>query len=114
MNQREFIEAIRKVVVYDGISAVEANLVKPPGRKPSEKLLEISNWYYALDDDGKSVLTKIVKESVETAVFGFLCLLDGVRQIENEDKGELKLYYEKGDVKILLNDSHRSALHEFL
>ena len=39
------------------------------------------------------------------AVFGFLCVLDGVRAIEDtEVKGQLKLYYEKENKSVLLND----------
>lgn len=114
MNKEKFIEAIRIAIIDNSVSSVQTNLIKLAGRKPQERLKAMSNWYHTLNDIDKNVVMEIVKESVETAVFGFLCVLDGVRQIENEDKGKLILYYEKGEDKIFLNDPHSPGLHEFL
>jgi hypothetical protein len=48
--------------------------------------------------------------SVETAVFGFLCVLDGVRAIANSaDKGSISLLYE-GVCSVKLNAD--SDLHD--
>ena len=114
MNQEEFVEAIRVAVLENGIRSVQSNLARLPGRQPSEKMIATSNWYNALGDGDKKIVIQIIMQSARTAVFGFLCVLDGIRAIEDEDKGELKLYYEKGDFKILLNDPHNPSLHEFL
>ena len=81
MTSENFIDAIREVVAENSVISVQSNLIKPPGRKPSEKLVMMSEWYNKL--------------------------VDG-------DKGELKLYYEKGNYKILLNDPHNVNLHELL
>jgi hypothetical protein len=114
MNTEEFIEAIKEVVVNSAIKSVQSKLFKPPGRNPSEKLTMMSEWYTKLSDGDKSIVIRIIEETVQTSVFGFLCVLDGVRSIENGDKGELKLYYEKGKNKILLNDTEKVNLHELL
>ncbi|MES1225251.1 MAG: hypothetical protein ABUT20_57750 [Bacteroidota bacterium] len=114
MDANEFIGIIREIVVNDSVRFLQSNLIKPPGRKPSEKLLAMSTWYNNLNDGDKSVVIQIINKSVEMGVFEFLCVLDGVRAIEGEEKGELKLYYEKGNQKILLNDINKVNLHELL
>ena len=50
--------------------------------------------------------------AVDQTVFGFLCVLDGVRQIESDsDKGELVLKFTKhGDDAVLNGDG--PALHD--
>ena len=114
MTSENFINAIREVVADNSVISVQSNLIKPPGRKPSEALVMMSEWYNKLVDGDKSMVIRIIEEASRTSVFGFLCVLDGVRSIENGDKGELKLYYEKGNYKILLNDPHNVNLHELL
>ena len=112
MNSEKFVEIIRKVLVNDSETSVISNLEEPPGRKPSQELVEMSNRYNQLNENDKTAVGKIIKESVETAIFGFLCILDGVSAIENENKGELKLYYENKDVQVLLNDPDEEFLHD--
>ena len=112
MDNIEFIEVIKLVVEKSSINSVVENLKKPPGRSPSVHLLELSQWYNNLSESDRSFVYKVISESVSTSIFGFLCVLDGVRAIENGKKGELKLYYEKDDLKILLNDFNSEFLHD--
>ena len=49
------------------------------------------------------------------AVFGMLCVLDGVRAIEDEaDKGSLRLTYSKNGQTKLLSPSDSDLLHDIL
>ena len=49
------------------------------------------------------------------AVFGFLCVLDGVKAIKKTGvKGHLKLYNEKEKKSVLLNDSNEDYLHDLV
>lgn len=114
MDKKEFVAAIRSEVMEDAIESVKSNLNMPPGRKPSEKLIRLSNWFNSLDESSKSIVLEIVRESVETSVFGFFCVLDGVRAIESNDKGVLKLYHEKENNTVLLNDEDQEYLHDIL
>lgn len=58
------------------------------------------------------MLREALRESAEAAVFGFLCILDGVRVIESgPNQGELELYLVNGDKRVLLNDPHEEELH---
>lgn len=114
MNSEKFVDIIRELTIDDTVRIIQSNLIKPPGRSPSEMSIAISKWYNSLADNDKNILIHIVKKAARTGVFEFLCILDGAIAIENEDKGELKLYYEKGNEKILLNDQHKINLHELL
>lgn len=115
INNEEFVETIKSVVINDSIKSIESTLLKPPGRSPQNKTLEMSNWFNSLDSQDKSIVKEVIKESIETSVFGFLCVLDGVRAIENNnEKGVLQLYYVKDDHRILLNDPNDIYLHDLL
>jgi hypothetical protein len=114
MNSEQFIDLIRELTIDDSVRIVQSNLIKPPGRNPSDISLNMSKWYNNLDDKDKAILIQIIKKSVRTGVFEFLCILDGAIAIESKDKGELKLYYEKGKEQVLLNDQSKVNLHELL
>lgn len=115
MNSEEFIDAIREVVVNDSIKGLESYLIKPSGRNPGNEAIEKSYWYNKLSKQDKLMVLKVIKEAVETSVFGFLCVLDGVRAIENtEEKGKLKLFYEREGNSVLLNNNNEDYLHDLL
>lgn len=115
MTQEEFIAAIKLVVIQYSIDSVESNLIKPPGRQPQKKLLELSKWFANLNSEDKNIVREIVSESIETAVFGFLCVLDGVRTIEDGgEKGSLVLNFEKEGSITWLNNPNQNYLHELL
>jgi hypothetical protein len=112
MDNRQFLNALR-VVVRDGAVSEELGVLKkPPGRRPSENLKENSGWYNTLDDEQKRILSAVLYDVVDRAVFGVLCVLDGVRAIENDDdKGRLELRYVKNG-SVLLNSPDGEMLHE--
>ncbi|HEY9703085.1 MAG TPA: hypothetical protein V6C58_11600 [Allocoleopsis sp.] len=115
MNAQMFIDSIKQVVIEDSIKSVQTNLDNPPGKKPVYELVQLSEWFKSFDFENQDMILKLVRESVQTSVFGFLCVLDGVRAIEdNEIKGRLKLIYEKGHESILLNDLNKDYLHDLL
>jgi len=114
MDAQAFVTAIKEVVINESVRSVQENLYHPPGRKPSEVLRTQSEWYNKLNNNDKQILIQIITESIDTAVFGFLCVLDGVRAIENGEKGKFKLYYEKAGEQTFLNDDHSEMLHDLL
>ena len=93
MDAQTFVNALKEVVIEESVKSVQANLFQPPGRKPPETLLAMSKWYNGLKDDEKSLLIQIIRDAVETSVFGFLCVLDGVRVFQDGGQGSLTLYY---------------------
>src|SRR5512143_1062351 len=65
---------------YDGaISSMTLILEKgPPGRRPPEELTLLHRWFESVDTKSKKYVQAVVRESVNSAVFGCLVLLDGM------------------------------------
>jgi hypothetical protein len=112
VDTEQFAELIR-IVVRDGAASETLSVLKaPPGKRPSEELGARSTWYNSLDSDQKKILSSVVLDAVNRAVFGFLCVIDGVRAIEHgADKGSLELRYVKNG-SVLLNPPDGKVLHE--
>jgi hypothetical protein len=91
-------------------------LQRPPGRRPAGDLQAQSRWYHSLDEEGKGMLSSIVLSAADFAVFEFLCVIDGVKPIEDRpDKGELELWYVgAGNERVLLNPPDGDFLHDML
>ena len=109
MNKQEFVKAIKESVIDGSIDSMKSVLLKPAGRKPALNLIQMSTWFNKLSEDDKNIVLKIVGESIEMAVFGFLCVLE-----DTEKKGELKLIYTKNNSEIWLNDPNENYLHNEL
>jgi hypothetical protein len=114
MNSQEFVDVISKVVLDSSVDGMQKRLEHPAGRKPSKDVIEMSVWYNNLKEADRKIVLNIIGKSVKDAVFGFLCVLDGAAPIEDSDKGTLKLYYERREEIVLLNDEHKAPLHELL
>lgn len=112
MDAREFVDVIKRVVRDGANSGTLSMLERPPGRRPSAEVSENSTWYQSLDEGQRARLSSIVRGAVDQAVFGFLCVIDGVRAIENgESNGRLELRYIK-ESSTVLNPSDGPMLHE--
>lgn len=113
MNSEEFVKSIIKVVREESISEIIEDLVDPPGRKPSNEDIELSSWFNELNGKDKEIIAKVVRKAVDTTIFGFFTVLDGVRAIESDlNKGKLKLYYKKNENTNLLNNNQDEYLHD--
>ena len=113
MNSSEFIESIKIAAGQLTTDDLVSNLENPPGRSPDKKLVELSDWYNSLNTSNKEKLHEIIKLAVGQSIFGILCVIDGVRQIESSlDKGELVLEFRKNGETIRLNDPNGEYLHD--
>lgn len=113
MNSAEFVEAVKRYVRDVAVQDVITGYLEPPGRSPSRNLVELSNWYNSLDENERGMVNRIIKESVDAGLFGFFCVLDGVRAVEEpEDRGDLRLTYINNEREILLNNSNEEYLHD--
>jgi hypothetical protein len=116
MTAEEFIDTIRLVVRDSAVEGTLSLLENPPGRRPAKQLVELSQWFAGLDDRDKQMLTELARLVAHDAVFGMLCVLDGVRQVESTpEKGRFELRYIKGtSVSELTTGSSGEYLHELL
>lgn len=112
MDGRRFIGTIKKVVRDAAIEDTIDVLEVPPGRSPPADLLKQSHWYRSLSAEDQRVLTEIIANAVDRGIFGLLCVLDGVRAVEDgEVKGDFELKYIKNGT-ILLNAIDTPMLHD--
>ena len=112
MTVDEFMEHVNEAVSESAIESTIATLVHPPGRKPDPEIVRLSQWYLGLSDVDKAEVKAVVRRGVGFALFGFFCVLDGVRFLEGEgDKGEFELYFVKGDQRVRINDPQYEELH---
>jgi hypothetical protein len=105
MTSENFVSAVKLVVEKNGFKDITSNLEAFPETINDDKWKALSSWFNNLDLIEKEYVKQIVAESFSTALFGFFCVLDGVRVIEaGSNKGELKLYYSKGGENVLINN----------
>lgn len=105
MDSKDFVRVIKKVVRDAAIEDCLEMLEQPPGRRPSQHLRERAEWYKSLNLDERRYLADVVSSAVDGAVFGFLCVLDGVRVVESGDRqGTFELRYVKKEATILVGE----------
>ena len=91
MTPSEFVSWLktecRDAAVKDCIAAYES----PPGRKPDQSLVEISNWFNALAEQDREMLVRVMSDVADSTLFGVLAVLDGARTIE--EQGEKSVFH---------------------
>jgi hypothetical protein len=112
MDSQKFIDAIRMIVRENAINDVITTTEYPPGRRVSPQQKKRAEWYGSLSDEKKEIIKSIIVDAVDNALFGFLCVIDGVRAIENDpNKGEFEIrYLKEGAVQMSSRDG--SLLHD--
>ncbi len=115
MQAHEFVSVIRRVVLDSAIESTKSTLANPPGRRPDPRLVELSRWYLTLPVGDRENVDQVLSLAADHSVFGFLCVLDGVRAIDNgKDRGRLELRHVGAEGAILLNDPQGKFLHDLL
>jgi hypothetical protein len=113
VKESEFVAAIRLAVEKSAVPECLDSYRDPPGRSPSAELVQLSQWYTALSEEDQSMVARAMQDAVRASVFGFFCVLDGVRAIEDgSDKGSLELWHVKNDSRTRVNDPNRNPLHD--
>jgi hypothetical protein len=112
LTPEEFVDAVRIQTSDAAVAGAIQQMEKPSGRRPREADVRLSGWYQGLSSSDRENLQEALKNAAESAIFGFFCILDGVRVFEyGRDKGDLELIYKKGDLRVLLNDPQKEELH---
>jgi len=118
MNAEQFVDVVREVVMKAAAKDVIRILECPPGRKPAPELTALSEWWQDLDENDRSYARMLATEVSHAAVFGFLCVIDGVRAIEDDpNKGNLELAFNKDGERTVISSVHFGdglLLHELL
>jgi hypothetical protein len=115
MNASEFVDIVNKTVRHAAVVSVISVVRDPPGQRPAQGLVELSEWYSGLDASSQAMVERILDMVSSQAVFGFLCILDGVQQVEGKGpKGHFELHFIKEGRADLLNDPAGEMLHDLL
>lgn len=113
MNAEEFVLVIKQVVEKAAIDDLISSLNATNEYPVDKKLARMLEWYSSLNAEGRAMIMDLISESVQSTLFGFFCVLDGVRAIENgPEKGRLELVFSKGDTRTVLNDGELDFLHD--
>ena len=113
MTQEEFITALKIQTSDASVKGILAQLLKPAGRSPSSKLVQLSHWYNSQDQSAKLMIQACMLDAAQLAVYCFLGLLDGTSPIENGAiKGTLDLIHQNNGDSILLNDPKSPPLQD--
>ena len=103
MTRENFVQGISVAVQAAGVRATLQDL-RDAGSLASPWRTDLSAWFNQLPEKEAEMVNRAVRLAVDVSVFGFLCVLDGVRVIEQgEDKGEIKLTYTKHGEEVRLN-----------
>ena len=113
MNAEGFIHAIKRCVHESAVHGVLQTIAHPPGRLTPAEERRLADWCRSLSEEDRVIIENIVDTAVTHALFGFLCVLDGVRVIEDTPtKGRFELYYVNELEKTLLNDPAQEPMHD--
>ena len=113
MDGAAFVEAIKQCVRDSAINGTLDSLTRPTGRKLSQESRDRSQWFEGLSPAEKAFVGEIVRNAVDAGLFGLLCVIDGVRVVEDSaEKGDFELYYVRGENKGILNSAIGFYLHE--
>lgn len=91
MEAREFVEVLRSECRDTAVQDCVENFISPPGRKPDQALVELSQWFNALAESDRAMVARAMAEVADATLFGVLAVLDGARPIE--DQGEKSVFH---------------------
>lgn len=96
-----------------------AQLRIPAGRRPTSEIVERSAWFNGLAPADQDRVQTVAEDAGKAALFGLLCVLDGVRAIEDgPSAGSLELRYIADGMETLLASTELGKgtppLHELL
>jgi hypothetical protein len=116
MSPTEFVECIKTEVRDPASSDTIAQISNPSGRRPAEKIRQLSAWFNQLSEEDKQAVTEVAAMASHNALFGLFCVLDGVRPIQEDNlTGEFQLIFVAQDKPtVRLNPATGDTLHDIL
>lgn len=113
MNGHEFVSAIVEHVHRPAIEDLHRNLESPLGRRPKPRATALSVWYGGLAATDKEHLREVMELAVHSAIFGTLCVLDGVRTVATQTEvSEFVLLARGKSTMARINDQEGESLHD--
>ena len=119
MNQEQFVNALKRYAADAGAEDTLSQWKLPTGRSPGQKARDQAFWFNGLSKDDKMMVENLAYDAAHSALFGVLCILDGVRRIDPSDDAHFELTRIERGKPQLLSSSHVGAsnldhLHDLL
>ena len=111
MTPEEFTDGVVDAVYGSAWRSTLKVIADPPGRQPDDRLVEFSRWYSGLSALDRQMVTRVIQAGADAAVFGFLCVIDGVRPLAVASD-QLRLEVAGRDGQVLLNNPPAAVLHD--
>lgn len=83
MKPDDFVRALKSQCSDSAVVDCLDSFAKPPGRSPAIELVRISQWFHTLSEEDRSLLRLALQQVADATLFGVLCVVDGVRVIED-------------------------------
>ena len=114
MTREDFVKTVKTHALDIAVSDTIRDLEDPPGRRPKPAQIAAQKWYSGLDQTSKEFVEHVTRMAAESAAFGVLAILDRVRGLDRNEKGELVLEYRNGLKRTRLNGFDQELLHDLL
>lgn len=114
MDKTAFARAVTQAAYRKVGDGILDHWAHPVGRGQRQMKQARADWIATLDDPSRAMLRDLVDEAVHAGVFGVLCVLDGVRAIEDgPERGGLTLTHHDADGRVTqLNAEAGEMLHD--
>lgn len=110
-SAEDFVRGVHEVVYQAAVRDAASLLSHPPGRNPAPELARLSEWWQGLNDTDRDAVRRAMELSADLAVFGFLCVLDNVRQVADTEV-LLRLEAVLGETAHPLPQDEATELHD--
>lgn len=116
MDKQQFVDALKLHAANVGAASTLRQWEAPAGRSPGQLALDRSRWFARLSDEDRAMVEVVARDAADAALFGVLCILDGVRRIDPSDEARLELVrIEQGRANLLASSSvDAENLHDLL
>lgn len=115
MTPEEFVAAVKNAAFDSAVTGTMKMLREgPPGRGPHPRGSALSLWFSQLSAGDQQMVVECVRDAAHAAVFGLLCVLDGVRAIDDPPHDDLRLTAtsQNGITTTLASSSDPFELHD--
>lgn len=84
ISPSKFVGALATHCRDTAVSDCVAAYAQPPGRRPADRLVRMSQWFNALPTDDRQMVVAAMGDAAHATLFGVLCALDGARTIDDQ------------------------------
>jgi hypothetical protein len=92
VTPEEFVAGVKNAAFDSAVTGTMKKLSEgPPGCGPHPRGSALSMWFSQLPVGDQQMIVECVRDAAHAAVFGLLCILDGVRVIDDPPHVALRL-----------------------